>query len=151
MAFVDWPDNASIGADDPLTYWPVMSERMDAERRSRQVYWHALPVGWEQLDYTAFLERRRQLIARVRAIPVTDAEIALYGTLHHGTQTNAAEPEPLLAAPTEHDDLGAHETSSQYYARMQSYARWQPESHLEATAEPAAAPEAHDTEPDLEP
>ena len=65
MAFVDWPDNASIGADDPLTYWPVMSERMDAERRSRQVYWHALPVGWEQLDYTAFLERRRQLIARV--------------------------------------------------------------------------------------
>lgn len=65
MAFIDWPENASIGADDPMTYWPVMSERMDTERRSRQVYWHALPVGWEQLDYPAFLERRRQLIARV--------------------------------------------------------------------------------------
>jgi hypothetical protein len=65
MAFIDWPENATIGADDPMTYWPVMSERMDAERRSRQAYWHALPVGWEQLDYPVFLERRRQLIARV--------------------------------------------------------------------------------------
>jgi hypothetical protein len=65
MAFIDWPDNASIGADDPATYWPIMSERMDAGRRSRQVFWHALPVGWEQLDYTDFLERRLQLIARV--------------------------------------------------------------------------------------
>lgn len=65
MAFVDWPENASISADDPMTYWPIMSEGMDAERRSRQVYWHALPVGWEQLEYQAFLERRRQLIARV--------------------------------------------------------------------------------------
>ena len=65
MAFLDWPDNASIGADDPLTYWPIMTERMDAARLRRQVYWHALPVGWEQLDYTTFLERRRQLIARV--------------------------------------------------------------------------------------
>jgi hypothetical protein len=65
MAFLDWPDNASIGADDPLTYWPIMTERMDAARLRRQAYWHALPVGWEQLDYTTFLERRRQLIARV--------------------------------------------------------------------------------------
>jgi hypothetical protein len=65
MAFVDWPENASIGADDPMTYWPVMSERMDPERLRRQVYWHALPVGWEQLDYQDFLERRRPLIARV--------------------------------------------------------------------------------------
>jgi hypothetical protein len=65
MAFVDWPENVDIGADDPLTYWPVMVERMDAERLRRQAYWHALPVGWEQLDYATFLERRRQLIARV--------------------------------------------------------------------------------------
>jgi hypothetical protein len=65
MAFVDWPENASIGADDPMTYWPIMSERMEAGRRNRQVYWHALPVGWEQLDYATFLEKRRQLIAQV--------------------------------------------------------------------------------------
>ena len=53
-------------------------------------------------------------------------------------ENRAAEPEPLLAAPTEHDDPDAHETSSQYHARMQSYARWQPESHPEATAGPAS-------------
>ena len=89
----------------------------------------------------------------VRAIPVTDAEIALYGTWHQDAGPVAdTEPEPLLAAPTVEDgEPVAHETSSQYYARMQSYARWQPESHPEATAEPDTAPEAHDAEPDLEP
>lgn len=65
MAFLDWPDNATISADDPLAYWPVMTQPMDDEQLKRQVYWHALPVGWEQLDYSTFLERRRQLIARV--------------------------------------------------------------------------------------
>ena len=65
MAFLDWPDNATISADDPLVYWPAMTERMEAWQLKRQIYWHALPVGWEQLDYPTFLERRRQLIARV--------------------------------------------------------------------------------------
>jgi hypothetical protein len=65
MAFIDWPDNAAVGSQDPKVYWPAMTARMDAERIKRQAYWHALPVGWEQLDYSRFLERRRQLIARV--------------------------------------------------------------------------------------
>lgn len=65
MAFLDWPDNATISADDPLSYWPVMTDRMDEAQLKLQIYWHALPVGWEQLDYPTFLERRRQLIARV--------------------------------------------------------------------------------------
>ena len=116
---------------------------------------HVDPAWWAQIkaEQTARVQiakaARRETAAR--AIPVTDAEIALYGTRHHEPENRAAEPEPLLAAPTEHDDPGAHETSSQYYARMQSYARWQPESHPEATAGPATAPEAHDAEPDLEP
>ncbi len=42
-----------------------MAEKLEPERLKRQIYWHALPVGWEQLDYPTFLERRRQLIARV--------------------------------------------------------------------------------------
>ena len=116
---------------------------------------HVDPAWWAQIkaEQTARVQiakaARRETAAR--AIPVTDAEIALYGTRHHEPETRAAEPEPLLAAPTEHDDPGAHETSSQYYARMQSYARWQPETHPEATAGPATAPEAHHAEPDLEP
>ena len=115
---------------------------------------HVDPAWWAQIkaEQTARVQiakaARRETAAR--AIPVTDAEIALYGTRHHEPEDRAAEPEPLLAAPTEHDDPDAHETSSQYHARMQSYARWQPETHPEATAGPAA-PEAHDAEPDLEP
>lgn len=65
MAFLDWPENIAISADDPRSYWPVMAEPMDKAKLREQVYCHALPVGWDQLDYPTFLERRRQLIARV--------------------------------------------------------------------------------------
>ena len=116
---------------------------------------HVDPAWWAQIkaEQTARVQiaKAARHETAARAIPVTDAEIALYGTRHHEPEHRRAEPEPLLAAPTEHDDPGAHETSSQYYARMQSYARWQPESHPEATAGPATAPEAHHAEPDLEP
>ena len=65
MAFIDWPENASIGDDGPLGYWPEMTRGFAGDRLKRQTYWHALPVGWEQLDYPTFLERRRQHIAKV--------------------------------------------------------------------------------------
>ena len=42
-----------------------MTSGLDPDRLSRQIYWHALPVGWEQLDYPTFLDRRRSLLARV--------------------------------------------------------------------------------------
>jgi hypothetical protein len=42
-----------------------MSELVAPERLKRQVELHALPVGWEQLDYATFLDRRRSLIAKV--------------------------------------------------------------------------------------
>ena len=65
MAFLDWPANAEIAAVSPQEYWLTMTASMEKERLERQLYWHALPVGWEQLDYAAFLERRRNLIAAV--------------------------------------------------------------------------------------
>ena len=65
MAYLDWPDNADISADNPLMYWPAMTGWLDPDRLKRQIYWHALPVGWEQLDYATFLERRRILLAQV--------------------------------------------------------------------------------------
>ncbi len=65
MAFLDWPENATISAEDPLEYWPAMTGAMEPERLRRQRNWHALPVGWEQLEYPTFLEKRRNLIARV--------------------------------------------------------------------------------------
>ena len=65
MAYLDWPENAAVGADDPRDYWPAMTVGFDPERLERQIYWHALPVGWGQLDYSTFLERRRSLLAKV--------------------------------------------------------------------------------------
>lgn len=65
MAFLDWPENSDIGADGPMEYWPTMSSRLNPDQRQRQTHLHALPVGWEQLDYSDFLEKRRALMARV--------------------------------------------------------------------------------------
>lgn len=65
MAFLDWAENSEISASAPSVYWPIMSEVVSTERLKTQVGHHALPVGWEQLGYPDFLERRRNLIARV--------------------------------------------------------------------------------------
>ena len=65
MAFLDWAENSSISANAPQDYWPVMAAQIPADRLKRQVHLHALPVGWEQLDYPTFLERRRAMIAKV--------------------------------------------------------------------------------------
>ena len=65
MAFLDWSENAKISSTSPAEYWPVMTADQDPEKLKRQVHLHALPVGWEQLDYATFLERRRSLMAQV--------------------------------------------------------------------------------------
>jgi len=65
MAFLDWPENSDVGASDPMEYWPAISSRLNPDQRQRQIEWHALPVGWEQLEYPEFLEKRRALMARV--------------------------------------------------------------------------------------
>ena len=65
MTLIDWPENARIGAARPQEYWPLMATTLSPDRIRRQSEWHALPVGWEQLDYPTFLERRRDLIAQV--------------------------------------------------------------------------------------
>ena len=65
MAFVDWSENLAISDAPPIEYWTKMTAAMDAERLKRQVRWHALPVGWEQLDYDRFCEKRRKLIGGV--------------------------------------------------------------------------------------
>ena len=65
MSFIDWPENAEIGDSAPQEYWPAMAGRLDSKKLKQQRYWHALPMGWEQLDYSEFLKKRRKLIAKV--------------------------------------------------------------------------------------
>jgi len=65
MAFLDWSENMAIRGAPPSDYVPAMTARMETRRYEQQRRWHALPVGWEQLDYATFVEKRRGLIARV--------------------------------------------------------------------------------------
>ncbi|MCY3580480.1 MAG: DUF262 domain-containing protein [bacterium] len=65
MAFVDWPENASIGSKSPSEYLPGLKEKIGPDRWAQQSYHHALPRGWDQLDYQEFLEKRHKLIAEI--------------------------------------------------------------------------------------
>lgn len=75
MAFLDWAENARISAQSPQSYWPIMTTGIALDRLRRQAYVHALPVGWEQLDYSTFLTKRRGLIAQV----IRDGFTSLHG------------------------------------------------------------------------
>ncbi len=78
MAFLDWSENAKISDQPPSMYWPIMADGIPEDRLRRQKYLHALPVGWEQLDYPSFLDKRRKLIAQV----VRDGFVSLQGQWH---------------------------------------------------------------------
>lgn len=106
MAFVDWPENLKIGADDPATYWPAMTESLSSERLARQKELHALPQGWEQLDYDTFLERRRNRIAQV---------------VKQGFETLWGSEEPARTATTVAGLAGLDESHT---LEFKSTARW---------------------------
>jgi len=65
MSFVDWPENTSIGSKSPSEYLPSMKDLIPSNRWEKQTYHHALPRGWEQLDYHSFLEKRQRLMAKI--------------------------------------------------------------------------------------
>ncbi len=64
-ALVEWPDNIAISDTAPSEYFPSFTERLTEQERTKMMFWHALPKGWENLPYEQFLEERRELIAKV--------------------------------------------------------------------------------------
>ena len=65
MSFIDSTVKAKIGRQAPAGYWPLIARSMSPGRLKRHCFWHALPSGWEHMDYSKFIERRRHLIAKV--------------------------------------------------------------------------------------
>lgn len=69
MALVEWSDNIKISDKPPAEYWPRQVEearkRVSDERLQQQRYWHALPDGWDHMNYREFLPERRRLMALV--------------------------------------------------------------------------------------
>ncbi len=63
----DWTTNIAISDTGPATYWPaLLAERQFTQEQLRkQMYWHALPEGWHEMEYDQFLSRRRELMAQV--------------------------------------------------------------------------------------
>lgn len=89
-ALVEWGDNAGISDQAPAEYVPQMETRFAAGELRGMYQTHALPDGWEHMDYEQFLERRRELIARV-------IERA-YTTLRDTSSSDSPEPEIIPLA-----------------------------------------------------
>ena len=64
-ALVEWTDNIDISDEAPVKYLPKYLKRLDEHERKRMYYWHALPEGWENMEYEDFLISRRKAIANV--------------------------------------------------------------------------------------
>lgn len=64
-AYLEWHDNLSISDSPPSEYLPAYSAELGEDVLEQMSYWHALPVGWEQMSYFDFLKERRKLMAGV--------------------------------------------------------------------------------------
>jgi hypothetical protein len=64
-ALLEWPDNLDISADAPNNYVPKIRMRFNQNEWHRMHDLHALPLGWENMDYPDFLNERRKLMADV--------------------------------------------------------------------------------------
>jgi hypothetical protein len=64
FALVEWGDNRGISSKAPREYLPILVKRLTPEERVRQYRWHALPDGWEDMEYKHFLSLRRERVAR---------------------------------------------------------------------------------------
>lgn len=65
FAMIEWDDNLGISDDAPAVYWPNYSGRFEADELAQMMHWHALPAGWQDMPYEAFLMARRPLMAGV--------------------------------------------------------------------------------------
>lgn len=62
---IEWSDNTRISDQSPAEYYPQYSKMYNSDELQQIMYWHALPDGWEKMDYFIFLEKRRKLMAQV--------------------------------------------------------------------------------------
>lgn len=67
FALVEWSDNIGISGKAPAQYFPLYCKlyKDNPAELKQMLEWHALPDGWENMEYEEFLSRRRNLIAAV--------------------------------------------------------------------------------------
>jgi hypothetical protein len=67
LADVGWHENSVIGPRGPEEYVPLLRQRLsiDDDRWRRVCAEHALPPGWEAMEYEQFLRERRRRMADI--------------------------------------------------------------------------------------
>jgi hypothetical protein len=67
LADVGWHENIVIGGRGPADYVPRLRERLNIhdDRWGRLCAEHALPMGWESMEYEEFLRDRRRRMADI--------------------------------------------------------------------------------------
>jgi hypothetical protein len=67
LAEVGWHENTAIGGQSPSVYVPRLREELgiDENRWGRMCAEHALPLGWEGMDYEEFIRQRRTRMAEL--------------------------------------------------------------------------------------
>lgn len=65
FAFVEWADNISISDKKPDEYFPELFAKLSPSAQEHARFWHALPPGWEDMEYFEFLRERRKRMAKV--------------------------------------------------------------------------------------
>ena len=67
LAEAGWHENTTIGSQSPSVYVARLREqlRMDDNQWGRMCAEHALPLGWERMNYDEFLRQRRSRMAEL--------------------------------------------------------------------------------------
>ncbi len=70
LADVGWHENSVISGRGPAEYVPRLREKLaiDDDRWGRSCAEHALPLGWESMEYTEFLRERRRRMAEITRV-----------------------------------------------------------------------------------
>jgi len=64
FTIVEWGDNTAISDTPPSEYVPSLEQRFDQPTLQRMYEDHALPSGWQAMEYDVFLRERRRLMAQ---------------------------------------------------------------------------------------
>lgn len=65
FAFIEWSDNIEILDDSPAEYMKDQLAKIPSDEKDGIYADHALPDGWEHMEYADFLSQRRVLMAKV--------------------------------------------------------------------------------------
>ena len=94
-AYVEYTDNIKISDQAPKDYFEEFKESVDERTLPKMYHWHALPENWELMEYSHFLEKRRELIAQIifegyrrlkskETVPAESRKLSLDEIIHHG-------------------------------------------------------------------